>query len=348
MGEADEVKQDPNKSIFVQLQEAEQFYRQFGKVKAEHLPVIYTRKFNISFYGLEKLQNFDSSKYLNIIQELYTKKVLAKHQLIKPACIPSFEHLQIAHSKEYLNSLNSSTKIGDLTEIGMYEHVPNFLLRSKVLTPMLYGVAGTILAAKVALDRGFCINLSGGYHHASGNEGGGFCVYSDITISLRHIRKNYPHIKNIMIIDLDAHQGNGFERDKMESKDANLFIVDVYNRNIYPGDEEAKAAIDISCELKSWVADVEYLKTLRQALDIAFEKFTPQIIYFNAGADVLASDPLGLLNISAEGLIKRDEMVFKEAKQRNIPIVMTLSGAYQKVNAKVVADSIANILKICV
>ena len=42
--------------------------------------------------------------------------------------------------------------------------------------------------------------------------GGGFCVYSDITLSLRHLRQNYPHIKKVMIIDLDAHQVLGGEK----------------------------------------------------------------------------------------------------------------------------------------
>lgn len=59
----------------------------------------------------------------------------------------------------------------------------------------------------------------------------------------------------------------------------------------------------------------------------------------------MAGDPLGQLNISPEGIIKRDEMMFQLAKQvYKVPIVMLLSGGYQRTNAPVIADSIENLI----
>lgn len=41
--------------------------------------------------------------------------------------------------------------------------------------------------------------------------------------------------------------------------------------------------------------------------------------------------------------MERDEMVFKMARQRKIPIVMLTSGGYLKKTARIIADSILNL-----
>ena len=57
----------------------------------------------------------------------------------------------------------------------------------------------------------------------------------------------------------------------------------------------------------------------------------------------MAGDRLGCMNISPEGIILRDEVVFKECLEAKIPVVMVLSGGYQKTNAPVIAQSIENL-----
>jgi histone deacetylase 11 len=77
----------------------------------------------------------------------------------------------------------------------------------------------------MAMHRGWSINLGGGFHHASRCHGGGFCVYADITLALKQVMMRYSsRIKRVMIIDLDAHQGNGHERDFAD--DSEVFIFD--------------------------------------------------------------------------------------------------------------------------
>ncbi|CAI2371449.1 unnamed protein product [Moneuplotes crassus] len=70
---------------------------------------------------------------------------------------------------------------------------------------MLRATYGTVCASFMALQRGVAINLSGGYHHACGNQGGGFCIYPDIKIAINLLRK-FCGIKKVTIIDLDAHK----------------------------------------------------------------------------------------------------------------------------------------------
>jgi len=85
----------------------------------------------------------------------------------------------------------------------------------------------------MAFARGMAFNLSGGYHHACCTSGSGFCVYNDITMAAKVARK-FQKIKKVMIIDLDAHQGNGHERDFMGDDDC--FIIDFFNPLIFPND----------------------------------------------------------------------------------------------------------------
>ncbi|CAG0904309.1 unnamed protein product [Darwinula stevensoni] len=191
------------------------------------------------------------------------------------------------------------------------------------------------------MERGWAINIGGGLHHCSGNSGGGFCPYADITLCVRMVRKNFSQVKKVMIIDLDAHQGNGHERDFMDDK--SIYIFDMFNSSIYPGDREAMNGITLPVKLSSGTDDSTYLDLLERNLEKAFKEFTPDFILYNAGTDIMAGDPLGRMEISDEGVIKRDEMVFREAYSRRFPIVMVTSGGYQRRAGAVIGDSILNL-----
>ena len=67
---------------------------------------------------------------------------------------------------------------------------------------------------------------------------------------------------------------------------------------------------------------------MREALDHSFKKFMPEFLIYNAGTDLLVNDQLGQLNITKEGIIKRDELVFRKCLDGGVPIVMLLSGGY--------------------
>ena len=70
-----------------------------------------------------------------------------------------------------------------------------------------YQTGGSILAGRLALDRGWSINLGGGFHHCSRNRGGGFCPYADISLLVHFLFKyEKARVDKVMIVDLDAHQ----------------------------------------------------------------------------------------------------------------------------------------------
>lgn len=220
--------------------------------------------------------------------------------------------------------------------------MPLFLVKRCVVNPMKYQTKGTILSAYLALEKGFAFNLGGGFHHASRNMGSGFCVFADISLAVAALRR-HNLVEKVLIIDLDAHQGNGHERDHIN--DDNTFIYDVYNPDIYPNDVYAKQGIDKSVHVRRSTTDEEYLVRLKSDLKDIIKSFSPEIIIYNAGTDCLDGDPLGDLNISSKGIIKRDLIVFKMAIRHNIPITYLFSGGYQASNSRVISDSMINIFR---
>uniref|UniRef100_A0A3B4A7A2 Histone deacetylase domain-containing protein n=1 Tax=Periophthalmus magnuspinnatus TaxID=409849 RepID=A0A3B4A7A2_9GOBI len=158
---------------------------------------------------------------------------------------------------------------------------------------------------------------------------------------LKFLFERVEGISTATIIDLDAHQGNGHERDFLD--DQRVFIMDMYNRHIYPRDAYAKRAIKRRVELDWGTEDSEYLQKVELHCDGALNEVRPDVIVYNAGTDILDGDPLGGLSISPHGIVKRDELVFRAARRRGIPILMVTSGGYQKKTARIIADSILNL-----
>uniref|UniRef100_A0A1A9WRL1 Histone deacetylase 11 n=1 Tax=Glossina brevipalpis TaxID=37001 RepID=A0A1A9WRL1_9MUSC len=306
----------------------------------ELLPIVYSKHYGVHFGKLEKLHPFDSEKGKNIAQLLNEAHIVKNWRFYEPSEIGADELLKV-HTPKYLRSLNWSINAAKISEIPLLAFVPNCVVQRGYLQPMRFQTAGSILAGKLALSHGWAINLGGGFHHCCSYQGGGFCAYADITLLIQRIFEEEPYIKKVMIVDLDAHQGNGHERDFLHNR--NVYIMDMYNVAIYPKDEPAKLAVGFSVELRPGTKNTEYLRDLKNGLQFALNEFRPQLVVYNAGTDILAGDPLGALSITPEGVIERDRFVFSTCRSKKIPIVMLLSGGYLKSSAQVIADSIINL-----
>ncbi|XP_059800090.1 histone deacetylase 11 isoform X2 [Hemitrygon akajei] len=303
-------------------------------------PIVYSPDYNITFLGLEKLHPFDSGKWGKIVNFL-KEEMMIKDETIVKALEAQEDDLLVVHSKRYLNKLKWSFIVATITEILPVAFLPNFIIQRKVLRPFRTQTGGTIMAGKLAIERGWAINVGGGFHHCSSDQGGGFCAYADITLAIKFLFERVEGVSKAMIIDLDAHQGNGHERDFMD--DNRVYIMDVFNRYIYPGDGFAKRAIKWKIELEWDTEDSEYLQKVKTHVAKALNEVTPDIIVYNAGTDILDGDQLGGLAVSPQGIIKRDEAIFEAARKYKIPILMVTSGGYQRSTARIIADSILNL-----
>lgn len=319
----------------------EQAIRERYEARGNRLPIVYHPNYDVTMFGVEKLHPFDSAKYSKVYNRLRHNLNLTPNHFHNPQHEISNDELLKVHSQAYLDSLNKPATLARISEIAPLKWVPNFLLQKRLLTPMRYATAGTLLATELALEHGWAINLSGGYHHAKTNEGGGFCVFGDIQLATKKVLEQHPDWR-ILIVDLDAHQGNGHEEGLKDEKRA--FIFDMYRQDNYPNDYPQMQHIDYNLPLGT-SNDQEYLHTLKTELPAAIAEVRPHLIIYNAGTDIYKKDPLGRMNISADGIKERDLFVFQQAERSQIPVVMLLSGGYTKQSASIIADSIEQIIK---
>jgi len=304
-------------------------------------PIVFHPKYDIGFMGIENLHPFDAKKYGKVYRYLQAT-VFDKVAVYTPEEVTDPELLRV-HTQRYLSDLknNTSSVLASITEIGPLSFLPNFLTRRYVLKPMRLATKGTVLASRLALKHGMAVNLSGGYHHAKSDSGGGFCALADIPLAAYDLLDE-GKVKKVMVIDLDAHQGNGHEA--IFASDSQIAIFDVYNAWNYPRDIPAQQHITFNHPVKPGIKDEEYLSLIRRYLPEAIKKANPDFIIYNAGTDVYERDPLGGMSITKEGIIERDHIVFEEATKRSIPIVMVLSGGYTKESASIIGASLENII----
>lgn len=310
---------------------------------AECQPVVYSPLYNVSFAGLEKLHPFDACKFKKIVHTL-TRRGVIKGTIPAVEATPAL--LADVHSAVYLQALSSSSaKVAAVVELPPLRFLPVPLLRRFLLRNMRHHVGGTMLAVAIAALRGYAINVGGGMHHAYHSDGMGWCPYADITLAVRRLRAvSRGAVQRVLIVDTDAHQGNGHARDKVHFVDADTFIVDLYNAGVFPKDEAARRGIDVEVRLASGCDSQQYLAALRAALDEAFGRFQPDLVIHNAGSDVLDGDPLGRMCVSAEAVVERDSLVWTACRSRGIPVCMLLSGGYARNSAAVVSQSLERIL----
>lgn len=311
---------------------------------SDTIGLVYRKRYNIVAPIQDLCHPFDTKKYgriYNYQKEDYGIITESNKQKIWHPDFPSRETQSHDVSFWHLLWMNYSLYATKIAEMPIC-FLPGALTRLMLLNPVQYGTQGSIDAAMMAYDKGYAINQSGGYHHCHRSGGSGFCFQPDITQAISHLRK-YLGVNKVMIIDLDAHQGNGHERDFQG--DQNVYIIDFYNPYIFPGDTYAKGAIDVEFFVTHRIDDNAYISAMQKQIEPCILEFQPEFIQFNAGTDILEGDPLGNCSISQYGILRRDQLVFELAFKYKIPILMVQSGGYLQENAPCIAASIHNLFK---
>ncbi len=257
---------------------------------------------------------FPTIKYRFIRDRLLKEKLAKESDFVEPEPA-SEDDLLLVHTPEYVEKLkNGKFTINEIFRM----EIP---YRKEFFTPSLICAQGTILACKEALQNKVGIHIGGGFHHAYPDHGEGFCIINDIAIGIRRCLKD-KDIQKAAIIDVDLHQGNGtayiFRNDK------NVFTFSIHQENNYPPKEKS----DLDIGLEDGAVDEEYLSALEPAVSKIIYDFKPDLIVYVAGADPYKNDQLGGLNLTIEGLKKRDQLVFEYAKKEQIPLAITLGGGY--------------------
>ncbi|MEO7402266.1 MAG: acetoin utilization protein AcuC, partial [Burkholderiales bacterium] len=161
-------------------------------------------------------------------------------------------------------------------------------------------VVGTALAALDAVMSGQTLRTFqpiGGLHHARRNSSAGFCVFNDLGVVIEALRAKH-RVTRIGYVDIDVHHGDGVQYSYDD--DPELIFADIHQngRTLYPGTghthEIGKGEAEgtkLNLPLLPGAGDREFFEAWERAED-QIDRFAPEIILFQCGADGLAGDPL--------------------------------------------------------
>ena len=280
-----------------------------------------SRRFPFQFvysdaYWMVELGNhvFPAEKY-RLIYENLLHWGAKKENFTNPEHV-SEEDLLLVHSPKYLKKL----KTGRLSQA----EVINLELpySAEILDFAQLMVGGTIAASEIALKEGLSVHIGGGFHHAFHDHGEGFCVLNDVAVAMRKMQQNGA-IQKGMIVDCDVHQGNGTA--EIFADDETVFTFSMHQMDIYPAKKE-KSTLDVG--FWSDDGDSKYLSTLKSHIPRLYEDFSPDMVFYLAGADPYEKDQLGGLKVTMEGLKERDRIIIRGARLLKIPVVILLAGGY--------------------
>jgi acetoin utilization deacetylase AcuC-like enzyme len=289
---------------------------------------------------------FPAEKYRLVRQQLLKSGIAEPADFVAPARASDDDVLRV-HTPEYVHKLKTGT-LSPIEELQL--EVP---YSPALVEAFWLAAGGSIGAAELALRDGVGFNIGGGFHHAFPGHGEGFCMVHDVAIAIRRLQHD-GKLQRAMTVDCDVHQGNGtaaifgaarvqpkhlpswsapiFEpapppEPKEEPAGGSVFTISLHQENNYPA-WKPPSSIDVN--LADGTGDTEYLAWLDNALSSALRQFEPELICYVAGADPYRQDQLGGLGLTIDGLKRRDELVFRVAKTRDIPVMVTLAGGYAR------------------
>ena len=297
--------------------------------------ISYNDNFNFDLGVIGKLHPFDGTKFRRVYQAISQQdgfEFISPESGISQVVIDEFVNRLVVRFLKSKVAIYRALEVPKIPFLGME------FLDKKILTPMRWGVAGTLLSAQTALTNKFCWNLSGGYHHASQHSIEGFCIYNDIGITYQELIKSghLSETDKILIIDTDAHHGNGNARTFLENP--NVTLLDIYNYNVYPKGV-TRERVDIEAPVPMGTQGKDYLAAYEEALSKITQPY--KIAFVVAGTDVLESDKIGGLKLSQDDVVTREVMTVKKLQEYDIPTVMLSGGGYSKQTA----DAIVHAMK---
>jgi acetoin utilization deacetylase AcuC-like enzyme len=302
---------------------------------------------------------FPAEKYRRVRNRLISAGVAEAKDFLEPQPATD-QDILLVHKPEYVQKLKTGT-LSPREEMEL--EVP---FSPELVKAFWLAAGGSILAARQCLLDRVCISIGGGFHHAFPDHGEGFCMIHDVAVAIRRMQSD-DRIRTAMTLDCDVHQGNGTAaifagtrtasallpssststvqqppgapggrlQGKMRGAHAgDVFTISLHQHNNYP---PYKPPSSIDVDLPDGTGDDDYLAWLDNTLSSGLRQFEPDLLCYIAGADPYKNDQLGGLSLTIEGLKKRDELVFRVARARDLPVMVTFAGGY----AQNVEDTVA-------
>ena len=260
---------------------------------------------------------FPIVKFPLALEMLLESGVVAGSDVEKVA--PAARHvLERVHTAEYLDRLaRGELTSKEATVLGLPPSPELFVRCARE-------VEGTRRAVRAALAAGAAANLAGGTHHAFADRGEGFCVLNDVAVAVRDLQTDRPDLR-IMVVDTDAHQGNGTHA--LLGADPRVFTYSIHVAANYPS-RKVPGSLDVG--LERFVPGAVFLDALRQSLPPAVESFRPDLVIWISGADPHQNDRFGQMQLTLKDMSERDAFVLELFIPRGVPVAVLYGGGYNR------------------
>ncbi len=275
---------------------------------------------------------FPMLKYELIPAQLLHEGSITTLNLFSPASCKE-ETVLGTHTKTYFDKLIEQTlTLSEQRKIG-FPQSPELTKRELIIAQ------GTVDCCHYALQHGVALNVAGGTHHAFTDRGEGFCLLNDMAIASNYLLKTQL-AKQILIIDLDVHQGNGTA--KIFEQNHAVCTFSMHGAHNYPFHKEIS---DLDIPLNDGTDDATYLTLLSETLPELIRKVKPDFAFYLSGVDILDTDKFGKLKVSLEGCRQRDKIVFELLKQHHIPVTVAMGGGYSA-DIKIIVEAHCNTFRL--
>lgn len=266
-------------------------------------------------HPLPEGHRFPMEKYELIPAQLLREGVINAENLFAPGTVDEAIILR-THDADYWQRMkNLQLTDREMRAIG-------FPLSAQLVEREITLSQGTIDCALYAKQYGVSLNVAGGTHHAFADKGEGFCLLNDFGIAANYLL-HAQLAKQILIVDLDVHQGNGTA--SLFKNEPRVFTFSMHGQHNYPFHKERS---DLDVGLTDGTDGNTYLYLLQEHLPALLQTVQPDFVFYLSGVDILATDKFGKLKLSIADCARRDDLVFELCRKYNIPVAVAMGGGY--------------------
>jgi acetoin utilization deacetylase AcuC-like enzyme len=285
---------------------------------------------------LPEQHRFPMAKYRLLRERLLAEEILSAADLQVPDAV-AWDDLRLVHDAAYVDAVANGTLPADAQRRIGFPWSPMMVERSRRSVGATLAAAKTIVAKTIVGDGlkavpydrrlghsrfAVAANLAGGTHHAFRDRGEGYCVFNDVAVAAAALQRD-GLMARAAVVDCDVHQGNGTAA--IFCDDPSVFTFSLHGARNFPFRKEVS---DLDVTFEDGAGDDEYLTALRTHLPGILDRQRPDLVFYLAGADPYEGDRLGRLKLTIDGLRTRDRVVFDACRDRDVPVVVAMSGGY--------------------
>ncbi len=156
---------------------------------------------------------------------------------------------------------------------------------------------GAILAANLTAGGGVVHCPGGGTHHGRRDRASGFCYLNDPVLMI--LTWLDLGVQRVVYVDIDAHHGDGVQ-DAFHHDDR-VLTISLHEAGRWPGTglvEDRAGGAARNLPVPPGLNDTEFRMLLHRAVLPVAERFQPEAVLLQSGADGLEEDPLAKLSLS--------------------------------------------------